>query len=277
MVDAEDLDYVDDVPNPQEPDNERVLDTIILDEDEHEVQDLDDSDGLEQGATASNIAEIPSIPARNLSKQEWDELLKRNPSLKSLLSDLLDKKLKEVIPGGILKGSDFSKSKQVVKGVKNFKLNAKPATKSQLKSSERTIKLPSDTTIYALALKMNGSPVNLIRASGQLGGRSGVNEAEISQFLQSVRLSQENQDNSNGYNYVQNSVITGQQVQQSGREESQAEPSTSRGLVDNSEVIENAKRRTEKNMLEAEKFRAAIVEPPGIVINSPIGHGLCDQ
>ena len=252
MVDAEDLDYVDDVPNPQEPDNERVLDTIILDEDEHEVQDLDDSDGLEQGATASNIAEIPSIPARNLSKQEWDELLKRNPSLKSLLSDLLDKKLKEVIPGGILKGSDFSKSKQVVKGVKNFKLNAKPATKSQLKSSERTIKLPSDTTIYALALKMNGSPVNLIRASGQLGGRSGVNEAEISQFLQSVRLSQENQDNSNGYNYVQNSVITGQQVQQSGREESQAEPSTSRGLVDNSEVIENAKCRTEKNVRSRE-------------------------
>ena len=128
MVDAEDLDYVDDVPNPQEPDNERVLDTIILDEDEHEVQDLDNSDGLEQGATASNIAEIPSILARNLSKQEWDELLKRNPSLKSLLSDLLDEKLKEVIPGGILKGSDFSKSKQVVKGVKNFKLNAKPAT-----------------------------------------------------------------------------------------------------------------------------------------------------
>ena len=148
---------------------------------------------------------------------------------------------------------------------------------SQLKSSERTIKLPSDTTIYALALKMNGSPVDLIRASRQLGGRSGVNEAEISQFLQSVRLSQENQDNSNGYNYVQNSVITGQQVQQSEREESQAEPSTSRGLVDNSEVIENAKCRAEKNMLEAEKFRAAIVEPPGIVIISPIGHGLCDN
>ena len=38
--------------------------------------------------------------------------------------------------------------------------------------------------------------------------------------------------------------------------------------------MQNAERR---KTLEAEKFRAAIVEPPGIVINSPIGHGLCDQ
>ena len=53
FVESDELDYIDDVPNPQDPDNGRLIDPVTM---EHV---LDDSDEMEKGASASNIIELP--------------------------------------------------------------------------------------------------------------------------------------------------------------------------------------------------------------------------
>ena len=171
-VDAEDLDYVDDIPNPQEPENERMMEPILLD------GCLDDSDGLEQGATTSILAEQPE-PVINivhdkiqslqqLSKEQRDEILRKDPVLKSMLNQLLDERLNELIPGGII-----NKTVNTGKNVKPDRLNKptnstkgmKQQSNSKAKCAKdmvvnQVIKSPSDTTIYAPALVHRNQMLN---------------------------------------------------------------------------------------------------------------------
>ena len=159
-VDAEDLDYVDDVPNPQEPENKR-MEPLVLD------SLLDDSDGLEQGATAlSMMPETNQMQQMevHLSREQWEEMLRKDPVLKSMLNQLLDERLKDIIPGGMPQNTsvDSGKVKEVKTLSKNMGSKYRKSKGEALQGA--VIKSPSDTTIYALALahrntQVDGQPI----------------------------------------------------------------------------------------------------------------------
>lgn len=114
MVDTDDLDYKDNVLNPQDPDNEILLlednSVLVLD------TDLDDSDGLDGVTTASNMYcnnksfTLQADPASML-KVDKEQLLKDNPGLAVILNKLVVEKIKEVIPGGIIQKGTVNKTK----------------------------------------------------------------------------------------------------------------------------------------------------------------------
>ena len=153
-VEADDLDYVDDVPNLQDPDNERLAETLDM-----EIGELDDSDGLEQGATASNIEEVQILKVdKAMSKRQRDELLKQNPALRTLLSDLLDEKLKDI---DLIQGGTVTIEGNTGKVKYNNNTLAAKNNGKKSKGNEKQIphlKSPSDTTIYAPALKLRNQP-----------------------------------------------------------------------------------------------------------------------
>ena len=179
----DDLNYIDDVPNPQDPDNERMMEVESL-----EV--LDDSDGLEQGATASNIVDLHNDKdLEKLSKEDREELLWKNPVLKTMLNQLLDERLKDIIPGGVI---NKGKKKQMV-------ANKAKSAKGVIKCTNGVIKSPSDTTIYAPALNLRNemggkSSVVMSKVPENVyplqGIRDRANDTEISQFLQLIRKEQ---------------------------------------------------------------------------------------
>ena len=270
-VEADELDYIDDIPNPQDPENERLVvsgmeDPVVL-----EVEaDLDDSDGLEKGATASNLMSLARLvqdeeDLENMSKKERQEFLQKNPGLRSLLSELLDEKLKEVIPGGrVIAGKNLNSGKANRRAMLNC-------------DKGKTIKSPSDTTIYAPVLNMDiQKELNNLKL-GSVNNKvvnpairpQVTSEEEITKFLESVRI-----NNANNAQVVNPNVISGFVDQRQVREV--LEPSTSR-RPDNSGKVEQAKDRAQKTLVEAEKFKAAIIDPPGMYIGHQLGSDLCAQ
>ena len=254
-VEADDLDYVDDVPNPQDPDNERLAEMLEVEEGD----DLDDSDGLEKGAAASNIMELPCI-SKDLSKKQREELLNQNPALRTLLSDLLDDKLKEVIHGGMVTVSRNAGKTVSKRPIGNRVKVQKPA---RIGKGVSIIKSPSDTTIYTPALKLQNQSLETVKTgkAGEIRQEVldvGIVNTEqpvqdnITQFLQTMRL-----ESSKGKPmYCDNtdvlfSGVAGDEPEQGTRNENVL-PSTSRNVQNTTDVIDQAKDRADKTVLEAE-------------------------
>ena len=259
---------VDGVPNPQDPDNERSAEMLEVEEGD----DLDDSDRLEKGAAASNIMELPCI-SKDLSKKQREELLNQNPALRTLLSDLLDDKLKEVIHGGMVTVSRNAGKTVSKRPIGNRVKVQKPA---RIGKGVSIIKSPSDTTIYTPALKLQNQSLETVKTgkAGEIRQEVldvGIVNTEqpvqdnITQFLQTMRL-----ESSKGKPmYCDNtdvlfSGVAGDEPEQGTRNENVL-PSTSRNVQNTTDVIDQAKDRADKTVLEAEKFQATIVDPPGMI------------
>ena len=138
------------------------------------------------------------------------------------------------------------------------------------KVAANVIKLPSDTTIYAPALKLNVTPPvkpKVKETEFPVKSHEAMEVSdEIAKFLQSVRLTQEKANNE--HLFINSNVV----AQQAAVDDSE--------LVipprpDNSDVQELARKRAEKTIVEAEKFTAGIDNPPGMLIyGKAMGDGI---
>ena len=237
----DDLDYHDNIhPDEYGSDDESMAETVPEPDDTRDDGREDERDELHLGATATATA-------------TEDDILKQNPQLKKLFNQFLDERLKQAEKDGIKGGAA-----EVIKGLKEPKTSKKSADEVNFSNKPRNkstvVKSPSDTTIYVPALA---------RPNDGIIGSSPV--------LANM-LMPKNAMMMNNMPMAMGAMTINDQVDDFvGRIREEATASTSQandGMGHNrkqSEVVipgyDDARRRADQAILQAEKFKATITPP----------------
>ena len=175
---------------------------------------------------------------------EEQKLLDENPIVHSVLSKLLDQRLKNIVQNGLTEGK-----------------SSKTPQKDVINRARKVVKSPSDTTIYAPALtRLSNSNTHV------------PNEIQISNFVGAVRSqlnNGENREERPSTSGVQNNAGCGPV-----RQVNTDIPMTS--------TTETAQKYAENSVIDAEKFQAGIAIPPTgnnqlLHLNNQIAHMLVDN
>ena len=194
LSDKEDLDYVDNVTDVDQDDKNGSIN-----QDQGSSDDTMDSQiegGIGLGATSASLND--------------EEQILNNPYLKKLLEKMLDERIKNAKGKGESSTSELLTSRTPNQTTKE---SGEKGKQSQQKSKNNLIKSPSDTTIYAPALKCTplrnkevlvlssmGTPlpqtaVNLVRQVNMAKASQTVENADlmvnISNFVDQMRLEHE--------------------------------------------------------------------------------------
>ena len=226
---------------------EEELDYDFPDEEANALSTICDGESSDESMEAEKEdAEVMCrkvIPSQtDVDVESANELLKKNPGLQGLLNKLVEEKVKKALQMGEGSKSTVNSSHVENRG----KMNLAGAGNSN------NIKSPLDTTIYAPALALRTGPldnstgpmrqIGMCRTPERLNfgqnSNSGIVETsnpaniadKISNFVESVRLE-------TTPNNVQEETVPG---------------------------LQQASRRVEQMIVKAEKFKAAIAEPPGM-------------
>ena len=202
------------------------------------VDDVVDNEELVELSGEATTLVAGTSKTGEITQQLTDEELANNPRVKNLFNLFWEEKMKE------MKRSEET-------GRKSDSDGAGKADEGNLKTKKSAgqsplIKSPSDTTIYAPALKqklnkpIDGLPVVLENELPE-GNQSQINQM-ISNFVDNVRLEQVNRDN----------VVD---LQERERRKASSAPQQS------NEDLEDAQSRASRAVIEAEKFRASLVNP----------------
>ena len=258
----------------------QITDPVLHDGVEVDVDPADDdfdlmgpvekvSDEIEGSAICDDVSQILNNESQKVSDEAM--FLKQNPKLEKLFDHYLGEKLK-LLPEGavgtvaaraILTGvhgvqpQPGTSSEGQGQGMENAIGNNNPALscnnnavfrQNVVKQVNKTVKSPSDTTIYAPAFARD-SPNNINRLTQVQLPQMTENVAfvndntidKITQFVEAVRMEQ----------------TDGQEVDEVRSTRPQNDDAA------NMRAYEEAKKKAEKAILEAEKFKAAISKPPG--------------
>ena len=226
------------------------------------------SDGSMQGDIEEVEGDVRKIsskaPKESMENYESDEeLVMKNPSLRKLFNKLLDERIKQATQHGELSTSNLLTTlgqEGRSKGNIAAKQNNQPlvdniaVTPQKRVLGDRIIKSSSDTTIYAPALAQKSCNVNAESRVDLIGrglnftnhpvtppsaGKQGNKDQEklietISNFVENIRMDQEEK-----------------MIQENRRSEI------------NVPGQDEARRKSDHAVLEAEKFKASIAAPPG--------------
>ena len=228
-------------------------------------ENYDDTDGVDHGNESSDGSmydedsdgDTREDKGPGVSTYESDEeYVMKNPSLRKLFNKLLDERIKQAEQKGETSSSNLltTLSDKHDKGNngEKWQVTNKPLTtpKKQTPVRDKLVKSPSDTTIYAPALVQKSQAANL-EISADLIGQT-LNQANcplmqtenesgqeklietISNFIGNIRMDQEEKLNHELRRSEEN--IPGQ---------------------------DDAGRKSDHVVLEAEKFKASIAAPPG--------------
>ena len=221
-------------------------------ESDHEISDINAK------SDHDNVTEDPDEDDSNYNK------FLQQTGLQQVFNKLMDKKLQLAKEKWIEEVGTTNKGKGTPgKAVEKDK----PGPEEERNPRNPVFKSPSDTTLYAPAL--NRGVISYAQTQTTpprlpvlpVNGQNNMVD-KISHFVESIRVSERDQ-------------------QEAGpsREDHTALPRDGRDNHD----YEEARKRAENAILEAEKYKALIAEPPGelvstnIVANSPIGTGLSDD
>ena len=186
-----------------------------------------DSESVGENETdMDEAAVILGVPLQQNHDEAATNAALNNPYLKNLLDKMLEEKLKQVG----LRTDSTSTTHEPVAGCSN-QGTPKTTTKVGNMIGVNKIKSPSDTTIYRPALKrrnISGEPgimnVDMTGQQTQIGRSSDI-DRHVDYFVETVRREQQSQVNVPG--------------------------------------LDQAKERVDNTILEAEKFKAMIMEPKG--------------
>ena len=171
--------------------------------------------------------------------------LKRDPQLREMFKELVDERI-EKLTGNTVKGNSKNNGVEVV---------AREQSKAEtpIRNKSPVIKSPSDTTIYTPALKKGREQDNLIN--------------KISNFVESIRL--ESQRNSPAEQDTRNVIHQNRDVEHTSDPPATPEPCTSHRSPVHGTNLEEQTRvrdRTDKLILDAEKLKANLVAPQGMML-----------
>ena len=236
-VEEEILDYEDDLDQTNDADSE-----VILNINEHNVRKLPHEQTKEGNAVSRE--EIESLQ-RILS----------NPKMRNFVKEVMTdmEPEKEKLPREKSKGIEIDRT-EIREVIPVKKINTKL-------TREKIIKSPSDTTIYVPALCR--TPENLKKGENQMIDR-------ISEFIEGIRMNENvvNEDRRrSGPPQQRGDCIQRQPEPSIAREEPQPSTSNEQRNEEYKEDIEEARKRANYLVLEAEKYKAAMVNPAGICNN----------
>ena len=251
---------------------------------ETESQEFDDDADTTDTVTVTDMVATETIGG--ISSGEEAQFLAQNPGLKKLFNQFLDERLKQ-------EQKNVNNSRQSLTNTLKVTKSNRPGGEGESNDRMRRInvvKSPSDTTIYAPALTANraSQDIHVVREIN-------VNSPEAEQIWQQRQQLTEDETNRNG-----NQITThdkGSLIDkianfvESIREEM---PSTSRAadedMISRRDSVvkvpgfEEAKQRNDRAIIEAEKFKASIANPPGMYVADKIdcsrpdvGSGISDD
>ena len=175
------------------------------------------------------------IPVVNTLSKEERKLLEENPHFHSIMSKMLDAKLQVLLPQG-----------QGTKGLRNdqnqFSQNMKQVQIDRNEVSKaKTIKSPSDTTIYAPALAKQTNEINSVQCL----------ERHVSDFVGAIRKETES---------IETDRVDDAVPSTSKRQQQQSFAKENEKLY----MIQEARSKAENDIQEAENYKVAIVTLTGI-------------
>ena len=227
------------------PQNNFVGDGYLCEVEEeldYEYDEQLDNNNIVEASGSSDNDEIEggsrSIGGTEATEMDEQTLL-QNPGLRKLFNQLLDERIEQVKKNGESSGSTI---------LSTFSPQNQNKDKTPGLVKDR-IKSPSDTTIYVPALKRNSIAVNgnnspLIENVINSGLAVNNSGDKISDFVEAIRMEQELEDI--GRRKTSKIVVPGQ---------------------------EQARECTERTIIEAEKYKAAIETPPGMLNHfNPLDH-----
>ena len=258
-VDQEEDFLTDNEQTVEEAVDEEISDTEFVDDnnetgqlipDQAHISDESSQRNVNFTITEENLLQIPGLSelVGNLVRKQVDKTLKGNLTLQSVQSQTLNESLDDEI--------QFKTPPQINSPAK------------QAMAQHKTLKSPSDTTIYAPALKLTSptkDPQNAIFD-------------KISNFVESVRQECGPHRNGTPGGGDQRRVL---QCEQGIEDEMPHQASTSRAV---DKELEETNQRTDRLIVEAEKFHAAIDKPKEGMMNEVVlskqfgaGCGLSDD
>ena len=237
------------VPEPVEEDPEELIyegdrisvliDTDEFEDEEEEIQETararvqtenlssgEDSNSVNLGESAESTKNADSTIVHNIQglSKEKQKLLNENPHFHSIMSKMLDARLKTLLPN----------DEMVPNPEKGKKGKSNHVNHDNLVRNVNMVKSPSDTTIYAPAL---------MRQSHNNTSEGNNFEQRIVDFVGTVQRQQEMHEQDGGEG-----------------------PSTRPNFQKENEILtemQSTRCKAEGAIVEAEKFRASIAEPPG--------------
>ena len=251
-----------------------VVSVDAAEEEEYPEEDLDEEmDSIEeeqQEATRRVVDRNDSSSAAESRGAKARKLLKDNPDLKDLFNEMLDDRIKDV-QKLTEKGKINDKNKEL-----DSDSSARAANKSDkrdlaqqsqteeneeedvittpVKRNRNVIKSPSDTTLYRPVFqreKDKGEQANSFK------GDNNHLVDQITRFVESIRMQTEDK---RAKSKESNGEDTAEQ------QDDEPQPSTS-GMQQRSEIsvpgFKDAQDKVTKTVLDAEKFKAVLANPPG--------------
>ena len=246
---------------------------------------IEGDDPFEDGEEELDYEDVPNpeildeaSAERAPEQTEEEKFLQQNPQLQKLFDHYLDKKLQNVQAN-----SDEGKMIQLLKKAGNGEVQVqqrRELLKDKPRENTNIVKSPSDTTIYAPALQ---KPKNVIATSRSVrneigkflsnearqfpGANVGTHESQISMVDEQEIVPQNSNTKEQLIDRITRFV---ESIRMEQQEEDVQQPSTS-GARRNSEVIvpgfDQAQNKSENTVIEAEKFKAKVAEPPGMLMS----------
>ena len=245
---GEDLDGEEDEPIDPRLDDGIQIGVSLRDSDD-EYREVEDDDNHSESDSEPNENAFTEQREQNQDTRKVERrkslMEKLSPEMIGLLDELLDEREKEK------KETTTADKTGRVTGItptKQTKINEPTKNNNRRVQQANLVKSPSDTTIYRPALRHNKESEKLtpliLNEQASLNTKNvGDNMYEkISNFVESLRLEQDKFDDEEELEHQRRSIGT--------------QPGTS-GNQEKAEAV----KRTEKLILDAEKFKAKIAEP----------------
>ena len=241
--------------------NEQEMESLLQDYESDSELDYDDvvEENNSQDDTANSEVVIGESAVNDSGSKYQEKRLRRDNKIRALVNQLLEEKLKSV---GQIQANNGTTGRKTIETPVQKKINEQRPIRLS-----NQVKSPSDTTLYSPALcrqvekdKVSVSNYAVEKEANQQT-ESVIMIEKIVNFVDAMRLEHERGESGTRAGQGQH---RGQTIIQ-GDEDSPVEPSTSRrqSSVVNIPGLDRARERVEDKIIQAEKFKANVAEPPG--------------
>ena len=239
--------------------NDGIHISVNSDEDreygEDDMESESESSGGEETTEEPEEPMIQGVVASSASEMDEDEEMLKNPRLLQMVDRLLNEKLKEINKNAGRKEQQPS-TRSTARGTSKI-----GGSQGRSRVDQQLIKSPSDTTIYIPALnKYVGKPITVAydklnprevmrQQSNDIGDQG--KQVELPLNILQVKILNDG-DAANMIDKISNFVESVRNEEKQRRESEVNVPG-----------FDEASDRTEKTIVEVEKFKAAVAAPPG--------------
>ena len=199
-------------------------------------------------------------------EDHFHEIMKDPEMVKKVFNDLFSERIKEVTATATTSAAtkEVSETGKVPSIINNHPITTMPSCRGINTGMVNEIKSPSDTTIYVPAVRKDysvGLPVTIDRnIDKQVDNPRPDMIGKISDFVESIRLENDMRRVVQG-----NGTEVDTSLVEDNRMVQQQQPNRASEVAPVTPALEAARIKTQRSVLEAEKFKANVMAPTGNV------------